>query len=358
MNAKVDATQSENSSAAANVQTSERALVLAAGAGDHDAFRALIEPVHRELHLFCYRMLGSSEDAEDVLQEALLKAWRALGRYDRRSSFRTWVYRIVTRASLDALRSRRRRVLPWDIGASRDPATGFGEQRHDIAWLELYPDLLPARSDPQAAAELRESTRLAFVHALQILAPRQRAVLILRDVLDWTAAEAATALGTSVAAVNSALQRARGALSGGNGQNPRPAPGALDAKTTEIAALYVAAWEAGDIDAIVSMLAADVVQAMPPWAAWFVGRETVRALYSTYAVWNGAPRPGVFRVVPASLNGDLVFAEYCRTAPDGPYHALALTVASLSPDGAEISEKVSFMGGDLITRLGFPPVLG
>ncbi len=187
----------------------EGALVAAAAAGNHEAFGKLVEPMARELHLFCYRMLGSFHDAEDVLQDARLKAWRALGGFDRRASFRTWMYRLVTNTALDALRSRRRRVLPQDLDGPRDPDLGLGEQRHDIPWLEPYPGSLLASSDPAGAAELRESVRLAFVRALQLLPPRQRAVLILRDVLDWSAAEVASAVDTSVAAVNSALQRAR-----------------------------------------------------------------------------------------------------------------------------------------------------
>jgi RNA polymerase sigma-70 factor, ECF subfamily len=336
----------------------ERSLVLAAAAGDEEAFRRLMEPIRRELHLFCYRMLGSVEDAEDVLQEAQLKAWRALDRYDGQASFRTWMYRIATNASLDALRSRRRRLLPRDLGGPRDPVLGLGEQRHDIAWLEPYPGPLPTSVDPHAAAELRESVRLAFVRALQLLPPRQRAALILRDVLDWSAAEAASALESSVPAVNSALQRARATLSAGDGGARAPSrSGAIEDGTAEIAARYVAAWEAGDMDAIVSMLAEDAIQSMPPWATWFAGRESLRALYSGYPVWGGRPGPGVFRVIPATLNGDLVFAEYCREEPGGVYRPLALTVALLSPDGSRIVEKLSFVYGDLLTSLGFPATL-
>ncbi|NNC30973.1 RNA polymerase subunit sigma-70 [Longimicrobium terrae] len=358
MSTRIDAGRRENSSVSADGFAGEATLVLAATGGDQEAFRGLVEPLRRELHLFCYRMLGSVEDAEDVLQEACFKAWRALAAYDQRSSFRTWMYRITTNASLDALRSRRRRVLPRDLGGPRDPALGLGEQRHDIAWVEPYPHPLAASHDPHAVAELRQSVRLAFIHALQTLPPRQRAALILRDVLDWSAAETARALGTSVAAANSALQRARAALSTDTGRRtPVPRPAGLDRNTAEVAARYVAAWEAGDMDAIVSMLAEDAIQSMPPWAAWYTGRETLRALYSGYTVWGGHPGPGVFRIIPASLNGDLVFAEYCRDGSEGPYHPLALTVARLSPDGGWIAEKLSFVDGGLLTRLGFPATL-
>ncbi len=337
--------------------TDEIRLVAAAAAGDHDAFRMLVEPIHRELLLLCYRMMGSFHDAEDVLQDAQLKAWRNLGSYDGRASFRTWMFRVVTNASLDALRTRRRRVLPQDVGAARDPVRGLGDQRHDIPWLEPYPDALLPSVNPEQAAELRESVRLAFVRALQLLPPRQRAVLILRDVLDWTASEVAEALETSVTAVNSALQRARATAARNTDPESARAQSKLDAHRSELAARYVRAWESGDIDGIVSMLTADAIHAMPPWPAWFVGREALRGLYAGYEIWSGYPGPGVFRIIPTSLNGELAFAEYCRDQPDGPHRALALTVATLDPSGTAIAEKVSFVKPDLLTKFGFPPSL-
>jgi RNA polymerase sigma-70 factor (ECF subfamily) len=337
----------------------ETGLVAAAAAGDHDAFRMLVEPIRRELHLLSYRMLGSFHDAEDVLQDAQLKAWRGLNAYDGRASFRTWMFKVVMNTSLDALRTRRRRVLPQDISSARDPALGLGEQRLDIAWLEPYPDSLLPITNPEAATELRESVRLAFVRALQILPPRQRAVLILRDVLDWTASEVADALGTSVAGVNSALQRARAtAAPRGGKEGAAHIESTLDSKKTEIAARYVQAWEAGDIDAIVSMLTTDAVHAMPPWAAWFAGPAALRVLYAGYDIWKKRPpRPGVFRILPTALNGELAFAEYARDRPDRPYTPLAFTIVILSADGTRVSEKVSFVQPDLLVRAGFPPTL-
>ncbi|MGE0352599.1 MAG: RNA polymerase subunit sigma-70 [Gemmatimonadales bacterium] len=333
-------------------------LVEAAVHGDTDAFRQLVEPLHRELHLLCYRMLGSYHDAEDVLQNAQFKAWQGLRGFDGRARFRTWMVRVTTNACLDALRTRRRRVLPQDIGAARNPALGLGDQRHDLPWLEPFPDSRLPGADPAAAAELRESVHLAFVWALQILPPRQRATLILRDVLDWSARGVAAALGTSVAAVNSSLQRARATLA------RRPAGADLASRRSgygtgldELAARYVRAWETGDMDAIVSMLAADAIHAMPPWPAWFAGRDSLRELYAQYPVWRGHPGPGVFRMVPTALNGGLAFAEYCRQQAEGPYHALALTVVTPDPSGTEIVEKISFVSADLLTRLGYPSVL-
>jgi len=336
----------------------ETELVAAAAAGDHEAFRMLVEPIRRELHLLSYRMLGSFHDAEDVLQDAQLKAWRGLNAYNGRASFRTWMFKVVMNTSLDALRTRRRRVLPQDIGSVREPTQGLGKQRLDIAWLEPYPDSFLPITNPEAAAQLRESVRLAFVRALQILPPRQRAVLIMREVLDWTASEVADALGTSVAAVNSALQRARATVAPGGGRDSDThIESTLDTRKAEIAARYVEAWEAGDIDAIVSMLTADAVHAMPPWAAWFAGREALRVVYTGYDIWKELPRPGVFRILPTALNGQLAFAEYCRERPDRPYTPLAFTVVTLSTDGTRVAEKVSFVQPDLLVRAGFPPVL-
>ena len=336
----------------------ESELVALAGQGDHTAFERLVEPIHRELHLLCYRMLGSFHDAEDVLQEALVKAWRGLASYDGRASFRTWMFRVATNASLDALRTRRRRVLPQDIVAARDPAQGLGEERPDIPWLEPYPDTLLSSLTSEAAVELRESVGIAFVRALQILPPRQRAVLILRDVLDWTAEEVAQALETSVAAVNSALQRARATAAL---RRDKPEGGfteaALGAQRAAMASRYVDAWEAGDMDAIVSMLTADAIHAMPPWPAWFVGRDTLREVYTGYQIWGGRPGPGVFRMVPTSLNGELAFAEYCRDRPGAPFRALAFTIVRLDPTGTAIAEKLSFVLPELLVRAGFPPIL-
>ena len=334
----------------------EGALVALAAAGSREAFGRLVEPMARELHLHCYRMLGSFHDAEDVLQEARLKAWRGLGRYDGRASFRTWMYRVVTNATLDALRARSRRVLPQDLGEAREPELGLGEQRHDVAWLEPYPDALLAGADPAEALELREGVRLSFVRALQLLPPRQRAVLLLRDVLDWSSAEVASALDMSVAAANSALQRARATVAA-NGGDAGVELGELDAGEAEMAERYVAAWEAGDIDEIVAMLTLEATHAMPPWSAWFVGREALRTVYRGYPVWNGRPRPGVFRILPTSLNGQLAFGEYCREGSAGPWRALALTLATLDATGTRIAEKVSFVQSELFPLMGLPDVL-
>lgn len=350
-----DVQASENSSVDDDGPSGETALVVAAAEGSGDAFRQLMEPIRGDLHAFCYRMLGSVHDTEDVLQEAQFKAWRALATFDGRASFRSWIFSIASNVAVDALRSRRRRVLPQDLGDARDPSLGLGDQRNDLPWLEPYADSLLGGSDPAQRAEIRQSVKLAFMRALQLLPPRQRAVLILRDVLDWQAAEVAGALETSVAAVYSASQRARATIA-----RARPSASValtLDSKKAEMAERYVVAWESGDIDAVVAMLAADAVHAMPPWNAWFVGRDALRTVYSSYEIWNGDPGPGVFRIIPVALNGEQGFAEYCRLEPLGPYQALALTVVELDRDGTHMTEKVSFVRPDLFGSLGLPEVL-
>src|SRR5215471_11190734 len=188
-------------------------LVEAARGGDEQAFRALVEPLGRELHAYAYRMLGGFHDADDVLQESRLKAWRALATYEPRASFRAWMYRIVTHACLDMLKARSRRVLPPDVSPSVAPGPPATAPRADISWLEPYPDaLLPTAPSPEQAVRLREGIRLAFVRVVQVLPPRQRAALILHDVLDWSVVEVADMLEPTEAAINSALQRSRAAI--------------------------------------------------------------------------------------------------------------------------------------------------
>jgi RNA polymerase sigma-70 factor, ECF subfamily len=339
------------------IDPGERALVEAARHGNHDAFRSLVEPIQRELLLLCYRMTGSFHDAEDVLQDAMLKAWSRLETYDGRAGFRAWLYRIATNASLDALRKRRRRLLPQHLGLPAMTLAGEGTVRDDLPWLEPYPDELLPQADPEAALELRESVRLAFLRALQTLPPRQRAVLILRDVLDWPAAEVASMLETTVAAVNSALQRAHATTARMRTQQQhshQPDAATLEAQEARVAEKYIRTWEAGDIDAFVAILTEDAIQSMPPWEEWFVGREALRSVYSMEDQWGGPPAPGRFRVLPTHFNGQLAFAEYTRQEPDVPYRAFCLTVMTLTPDGSQISELTSFLRPDLFAKWGFP----
>jgi RNA polymerase sigma-70 factor (ECF subfamily) len=339
-------------------ETDESALVQAARDGDHDAFRALIEPLGRELHVLCYRMTGSFHDAEDVLQEAMLNAWRRLETYDGRASFRAWLYGIATNASLDAVRRRRRRLLPQHRGAPTEVLAGEATIRDDLPWLEPYPDSHLSQTDPQAALELRESVRLALLRALQTLSPRQRAVLVLRDVLDWPAADVASMLETTVPAVNSALQRARATIGrAGPGQIDHQQATARDAQEAEMAAKYISAWEAGDIDGFVAMLAEDAIQSMPPWEEWFFGRDALRKIYLQESQWGGPPASGRFRVLRTHLNGQLAFAEYTRQEPVGPYKPFCLSVVTLTPDGTLISEVTSFLRPELFAEWGYPLTL-
>jgi RNA polymerase sigma-70 factor, ECF subfamily len=336
-------------------EPAESALVEAAKGGDQQAFRSLVEPIQRELHLFCYRMTGSFHDAEDVLQEALVNAWRRLETFEGRANFRAWLYRIAANAGLDALRNRRRRLLPQHRGLPTEVLLGEGTVRADAPWLEPYPDSLLPEADPQAAAELRESVRLAFLRALQLLPPRQRAVLILRDVLDWSAADVARMMETTRPAVNSALQRARATISRGAGRrHEQTASTPRDEDEAELAARYIRAWEAGDIDGIVAMLTEDAIQSMPPWDEWFSGRESLRNIYAMEEAWGGPPGPGRWRVLPTRFNGQLAFAEYARQRPEVPYRAFCLTVVTLAPGASQISELTSFLRQDLFAKFGLP----
>src|SRR5690349_21467433 len=331
-------------------------LVEAARGGDEQAFRALVEPLGRELHAYAYRMLGGFHDADDVLQESRLKAWRALATYEPRASFRAWMYRIVTNTCLDMLKARSRRVMPQDVGPPVAPGPPATEPRSDILWLEPYPDaLLPAVPGPEQAARLREGIRLAFVRVVQVLPPRQRAALILHDVLDWSVAEVAAILETTEAAINSALQRARAAIARPSDEPAARAPRLLQRETAEVVDRFVHAWESGDFDDFVELLATDAVMSMPPWEYWLDGKDAVVATMLSPGTWDGEPRPGRYKIVPAPMNGEPAGLAYVR-APDGRYHAVCLTVLSLDADG-RIVELTTFVLPELFAAWGFPAVL-
>ncbi len=252
------------------------ALIGAAQGGDSTAFDELVAPHRDRLRLHCYRMLGSFHDAEDAVQETLLRAWLNIGRFEERSAFGTWLYRIATNTCLNLIRKRPRIVVPGETVSGRRPPAA------DVAWLEPYPDVhLPAPSadEPEARIEAREATRLAFIATMQLLPARQRAVLILRDVLAWSAAEVADALGTSVPAVNSALQRARARMAEHAHTDASARRADALAEATEVAVdAFVRHWEAGDIDGLVRLLTADAVLAMPPVPAWFAGPDEYRGV--------------------------------------------------------------------------------
>jgi RNA polymerase sigma-70 factor (TIGR02960 family) len=299
-------------------------LIGRARAGDGEAFRTLTEPYRRELQVHCYRMLGSVQDAEDVLQDALLAAWQGLGGFEGRASLRTWLYKIATNRCLNARRAASRRpAKEWDIPGVEPPEpTRLGE----VVWLEPLPDtLLPdTRPGPEARYEQAEAISLAFVTALQVLPPRQVAVLLLRDVLGFHAREVADMLGTTVESVTSALKRARAGLQ----RRPLPAagPGAGSAAEEAIVARFARAWEAADLDALVALLTDDVFVSMPPIPFEYQGRDAVAGFY---ACLLGTGRR--FDLVPARANGQPAFGAYVR-GPDGTRHGAGLYVLTLSGD--------------------------
>lgn len=327
--------------------------LAAARGGDEAAFRGLVEPFGRELHAYAYRMLGGFHDADDAMQEAQLKAWRGLDAYEPHASFRAWLYRIVTNTCLDMLRSRARRVLPQDVGPPVEPGPPQNDPRADIRWLEPYPDAcLPPSQDPEEALRLREGIRLAFVRIVQMLPARQRAALILHDVLDWNVAEVAAILETTDAAVNSALQRARATIARPHPREPNPA---VERRQAEVVERYVRAWETGNFDGFVAMLTDDAVMNMPPWPYWLDGREAVIAVHHSPGTWGGSPRPGRYRFVRSMMNGQPAALAYVR-ASDGCFIATCLTVLTLDDD-ARISELTVFVLPELFAQWGFPTVL-
>jgi RNA polymerase sigma-70 factor (ECF subfamily) len=281
----------------------------------------------RELAGYCYRMLGSAFDAEDAVQEVLMRAWRGMGRFEGRASVRTWLHRIATNVCFDMLEGRRRRALPSDLGAPGSPHGPVGPARGD-RWVDPMADrlVLDPTEDPAEAAARRDSIRLAFVAALQVLPPRQRAVLILRDVLRWSAAEVAGLLDTSVAAANSLLRRARATLAEAGGAERRPDP--LAPEDRALLDRYVRAFERYDVDALVALLHEDAVLTMPPQPLWLSGRADLRAW------WQGEGRRcRGSRLVPHAVAGTIGFAQYHRSPEPGAWIALALQVPTVR-DGA------------------------
>jgi len=345
----------------------ERELVEAAQAGDEGAYGRLVEPLRAELHAHCYRMLGSVHDAEDALQDALLRAWRGLGGFKGRSSPRAWLYRIATNACLDTIARRPRRGLPADRGPASDPRRGPGAPLTETVWLEPYPDEIIGVEDglaaPEARYERRESVELAFIAALQHLPPRQRAVLILRDVLGFSARETAEALETTVASANSALQRARKAA---DERLPDESQQATlrtlgEERLREIVEEYVAAWERGDVEAIVAMLAEDAVVAMPPMPTWYQGREAIAVFLRDFAFagpWCGSRfeigRRRV-RLVPGRASGQLALGAYGWDEERSAYVPYALQVLTLR--GGAIADVTGFVTPAALPAVGLPAEL-
>ncbi|TDV44218.1 RNA polymerase sigma-70 factor (ECF subfamily) [Actinophytocola oryzae] len=317
-------------------------LISRARAGDGEAFRALTEPHRRELQVHCYRMLGSFQDAEDALQDTLLSAWRGLGGFDGLASLRTWLYRIATNRCLTTLRSTSRRpVKEWDIPGVEPPEpTRFGE----VPWLEPLPDALLDGAlnlplGPEARFEQTESISLAFVTALQVLPPRQLAVLILRDVLGFHASEVADMLDTTVESVKSTLKRARASLRRrrSTGADREPPPAAGSSSEDAIVAKFVRAYESTDIDAVVALLTDDVFISMPPLPFEYEGRDLVGRFCA--GLFDAGRR---FRLVLTRANGQPAFGAYVR-ASDGTHHGAGLFVIALTGDridGIELHDRV------------------
>jgi RNA polymerase sigma-70 factor, ECF subfamily len=338
----------------AGAQPQQQADVDAARAGDEDAFRRLVEPYRPELHAHCYRMLGSLHDADDAMQDALVRAWRGLSSFQGDRPIRPWLYRIATNACLDLIAKRPKRLLPADQGPPSDPGEGAGSPVREPIWLEPYPDEeLPAkdpRAAPDSSYEVREGVELAFIAALQHLPAKQRAALILREVLGLSAREAAEALGTSVAAVNSALQRARKAVA--ERVPARSQQTTLrdlgDDGLREAVRRYISAWERRDVDAMVAILAEDATFAMPPMPSWWQGRDAVVG----FIVGTGVPR---LRSIVTSANGQPAVAWYVWNGEREVYAAASLEV--LGFEGDLVREITAFVMPELFPRFGLPAEL-
>jgi len=317
---------------AANPQL--ESTLAAARRGDHAAFAQLAEPHRRELLAHCYRLTASAHEAEDQVQETMLRAWRRLETYAGRASFRAWLYRIATNACLDALDRHARRALPSTRFPAADAAAPLAAPVFEPVWLEPFPDewfsdaTLSAGANPEARYTARESVRLAFIAALQALPPRQRAVLLLRDVLDWSAAENAECLEMTVPAVNSALHRARTTLARHEAVGRDQASPALDDPAAqELLDRYVHAWEAADVDGFVALLREDAVATMPPTPTWFSGRAAISAFTRQIFSQFG---PGRQRLLPVRANGQPAFGIYTAAQPGGPFTAQGVQVLTLA----------------------------
>ena len=297
-----------------------------------------LEQHRRELTAYCYRMLGSPFEAEDAVQDTLLRAWKSIDRFEGRSALRSWLYRIVTNVCLDMLGGRERRARPMDLGPSGEPVAENLRELSEVTWIEPTPD-------PAEATVERETIRLAFVAALQHLPPRQRAVLILREVLHWQASEVAELLDTTVASVNSALQRARATLSDADVHDSTPK---LEEADRELLERYVEAFERYDVNALTELIHEDATQSMPPYDLWLTGRDDI------FAWWWG---PGIgckdSRVIPTvAANGSPAFGQY-KPSPDGGYEPWALQVLELS--GGRIVELTFFLSTEkLFPLFGLP----
>jgi RNA polymerase sigma-70 factor (ECF subfamily) len=332
--------------------------------GDSHRFGELTEPFRRELQVHCYRILGSLHEAEDMVQETMLRAWKRLATYEGRASFRSWLYKIATNACLDVLDQRRsRRLLPNQCGPASDPHVQIAPPSKEMVWLEPIPDEwlgdMSAQS-PESRYTESESISFAFLTALQALPPRQRAVLILRDVLDFSANDTAEVLELTVSSVNSALHRARTALSQRyQGREQEDSPHSpTDEKTQKLLDHFVQAWERADVDGLVALLKEDAAFAMPPSPSWYQGPEAIRAFAASTVFANngmfGGKAAGRWKLRRTNANGSPAFIIYQRTETD-QYRAFGIHV--LEKSGDKLSLVTSFIDPSLPSRFGFPEIL-
>ncbi|HEY2595914.1 MAG TPA: sigma-70 family RNA polymerase sigma factor [Chloroflexota bacterium] len=327
---------------------------------DREAFQQQAEAYRYQLQVHCYRMLGSLHEAEDLVQETFLRAWRARERFEGRSSFRNWLYRIATNACLNAIaaRAQSRRILPDAFGPpSSEPLRGPGPGDADIAWLEPYPDtalnqVADTAPGPESRYELRESIQLAFIAAIQQLPARQRAVLLLRDVLGWSANETAQLLDASVASVNSALQRARATLEQQAGTLDVGARSATDDEQRLLAERYLRTWESSDMDGFAALLKEDARLRMPPWTQWYLGRDAIRTFFG----WVRQPRPnGGSRVTPTGANTQPAFAHYVLADDGSAFRAQSIQVVTVEHD--QIAALTAFLDTRLFPKFELPLTL-
>jgi RNA polymerase sigma-70 factor (ECF subfamily) len=352
-------------STGAQLWEGEEAVAAAACAGDGSAFAALSESYRRELRLHCYRMLGSFQDSEDLVQETFLRAWR--GRetftYQGPRSFRAWVYRVATNACLDVLRSRPRTLFPWQPESVEHRRSGsLFAPDPELSWLQPYPDRLleriaPGDEQPEAQVIARETIELAFIIAIQLLPPPQRAVLILRDVVGWSAKETAALLGMTAVSANSSLQRARATL-----RQHLPArrldwasPSEPTAEERAVFRRYMDAHERRDFAAMAELLREDARLTMPPTPSWFAGREAITALFASWLDPGSPAYVGEVRRIVIGANRQPACAGYLRRPGDSEYRPLGLEVLRIE-DG-KLAESTMFVSSELFPAFGLPPTL-
>jgi RNA polymerase sigma-70 factor (ECF subfamily) len=323
---------------------------------DQDAFGALVEPHRRELQAHCYRMMGSVQDAEDMVQETFLRAWRRRETFEGRASFRAWLYKIATNVCLDVLKKRPRRVIP----VTRQPVSTVAEPIPpavmESIWLEPYPDdlLIPSDDNPEGYFSIRENITMAFVAALHLLPPRQRAILILRDVLDWQANEVAALLDMTVPAVKSALHRARATLADhGYSADSEAVPHLLDEGAQTLLDDYVLAWETADVEALLRLLKEDATFSMPPIPSWYQGRDEIRGLTSK-TIFSGQAN-GRWRLLPTRANRQLAFGLYRQSDDPAVYNAYGIQVLTFSGD--LIADITTFRNPALFPHFKLPATL-